>query len=191
MKKEIIISTSILLLVATPAFAAKDNNNGKNEEKSQGPKVEQANNSNNGNNGKKSEVLGDQASVTLDVTPTNDPTVTPTGTDTQTRVQVVQDEACDPNAQWKNHGQYVSCVAKLHLGGQVTSQAARSDVGKKKAAVTPSVTPTSTPSATPTPSDDLTPTPPITGPETEITFSPLENIMGFFKKIGDFFTNII
>ena len=51
---------------------------------------------------------------------------------------------CDPNAQWKNHGEYVSCVAKLHLGGQAVSEAARSNVGKKSF-----LEPTGTPTVTP------------------------------------------
>lgn len=38
-------------------------------------------------------------------------------------------EKCDINNSWKNHGGYVSCVAKLRLGGASVSAAARSDVG--------------------------------------------------------------
>lgn len=38
---------------------------------------------------------------------------------------------CDPALNYKNHGEYVSCVARLHQGGQTTSNAAKSDVGKK------------------------------------------------------------
>ncbi len=77
--------------------------------------------------------------------------------------------ACDPNAEWKNHGQYVSCVAKTHPGGNVVSEAARSAVGKKNE-------PTAVPSASPT--ETPTGTPPITSAETEVTiaFSPWETL---------------
>lgn len=37
---------------------------------------------------------------------------------------------CDPNARWKNHGEYVSCVARQHE--KEASKASRSDIGKKK-----------------------------------------------------------
>lgn len=36
------------------------------------------------------------------------------------------------NDGWKNHGEYVSSVAKLHEGGKTVSEAARSDIGKKE-----------------------------------------------------------
>jgi hypothetical protein len=52
---------------------------------------------------------------------------------------------CDPNADWKNHGEYVSCVAKSGAGGEAVSAAARSDVGKKNessSSATPSVSAT-------------------------------------------------
>ncbi len=71
------------------------------------------------------------------------------------------ENGCDPNAQWKNHGAYVSCVAKQKPGGQVVSEAAKSDVGKKNADTTPIVTPdvTETPTPTPEPNGEVTPTP--------------------------------
>lgn len=59
-------------------------------------------------------------------------------------IQPEPTKTCDPNANWKNHGEYVSCVAKLHQGGSTVSAAARSDVGKKHS--TPSATPAATPS---------------------------------------------
>lgn len=48
---------------------------------------------------------------------------------------------CSPDASWKNHGEYVSCVAKQKLGGKVVSEAAKS--------ATPSSSPSSSPSANP------------------------------------------
>ncbi len=61
----------------------------------------------------------------------------------------VTSEACDPDKAWKNHGEYVSCVAKFKLGGVVVSEAAKSDIGKKDASASPSASPTASPSASP------------------------------------------
>lgn len=49
---------------------------------------------------------------------------------------------CGTEKDWKNHGEYVSCVAHLKQNGK-TSEAAKSDIGKKNAVKTP--TPTVTP----------------------------------------------
>src|SRR3989344_3933414 len=38
---------------------------------------------------------------------------------------------CNLDDEWKNHGEFVSCVAHEHRGGDDVSEAARSDVGKK------------------------------------------------------------
>lgn len=66
---------------------------------------------------------------------------------------------CDPNSHWKNHGEFVSCVAKLHPGGAVVSRAARSHVGDDEDNVTPtpdlSVNTTASASATTTVNNDL------------------------------------
>jgi hypothetical protein len=106
--------------------------------------------------------------------------------------------SCDPSLEWKNHGEYVKCVAKLKQGGQAVSEAARSDVGKKKtgtpsASLSPS--PTATGSASPeatesaTPSATVSPSPEAT--ESGIISSTVNNIVGgvkgFFKKVKSFF----
>lgn len=80
-------------------------------------------------------------------------------------------EVCDPNASWKNHGQYVSCIAHQHPGGQVVSQAAKSDVGKKGAGVSPSpsASPSPSPEASPSPSPEISPSP---SPEVSPSPSP-------------------
>lgn len=77
-----------------------------------------------------------------------------------------ESQVCDPGGEWKNHGQYVSCVAHTHPGGAAVSAAAQSDVGKKnneesEASPTPvaSPTPLISPSPEVTPSPDVTPTP--------------------------------
>ncbi|MDO8498406.1 MAG: hypothetical protein Q7S44_01340 [bacterium] len=67
-------------------------------------------------------------------------------------------EGCDPGLEWRNHGAYVSCVARLHQGGATVSAAARSDIGKKNSTSSASLTPTptGTESATITPSPTAT-----------------------------------
>lgn len=63
---------------------------------------------------------------------------------------------CDPAASWKNHGQYVSCVAKLHQGGVVVSTAAKAETGKKSEVTpVPSVSPST--SASPSSSTSASP----------------------------------
>ena len=54
---------------------------------------------------------------------------------------------CDPEGEWKNHGEFVSCVSHQGRGGQSVSEAARSDVGKKHKSGTPK--PSTSPSITP------------------------------------------
>lgn len=70
---------------------------------------------------------------------------------------------CAPEAQWKNHGDYVSCVARLHPGGQAVSEAARSDIGKKQKGSTPSGSLKPSPSASSSASPSLSPTPSASG----------------------------
>ncbi len=76
---------------------------------------------------------------------------------------------CNPDDQWKNHGEYVSCVARLHLGSATTSAAAKSDIGKKEAKeketedngneISPTAAPSGTLTPTPTSTISATPTP--------------------------------
>lgn len=84
------------------------------------------------------------------------------------KADVKVEQTCDTSDFWKNHGQYVSCVAKLRQGGVVVSAAAKSEIsklasesllGKKPKASPipevsplPSASPSSTPSASPSPS---------------------------------------
>ncbi len=65
--------------------------------------------------------------------------------------------SCAPETQWKNHGEYVSCIAKLHQGGQAVSEAARSDIGKKHASPSGSFKPS--PTASSSASASLEPSP--------------------------------
>lgn len=91
--------------------------------------------------------------------------------------------------EWKNHGQYVSSVAKTHPGGQVVSAAARSDIGKKnKGIVTPSVSPSVSPTILP--SGTITPTPtedPSATPSPTLTETPtptLDPVQGLNEQLG-------
>lgn len=82
------------------------------------------------------------------------------GNDRDNSVEVEQN--CNPAGPWKNHGEYVSCVAKLHPGGKEVSEAAKSEIGKKEddedkpehsatPSASPSVNPSASPSASPSP----------------------------------------
>lgn len=84
-------------------------------------------------------------------------------------IEIEQEEECDSEQEWKNHGEYVSCVAKLRLGGKVTSEAAKSDIGKKnqndenddedenEPSPSPNASPSASPSASPTTSPSASP----------------------------------
>ena len=85
----------------------------------------------------------------------------------------LDDDDCDDDV--KNHGQFVSCVAKKHEGGKTVSAAARSDIGKKKR--NPSITPSVVPSISPSidPSVTVSPTPtedPNATPSPTLSFTP-------------------
>lgn len=198
MHKELILGFILLLLVATPAFASPGNGNGgKSEEAKDNRGQEVA--------GQKTAevppvtlptnvpvtmppivtqeteslpVESADVTVTLSQAPTKEPKThekSNSSDSRQTQGVVVSGEECDPEAEWKNHGEYVSCVAKMHPDGQSVAEAARSDVGKKHQ-------PTTTPSVTPSVTETPTPTP-ITSPETElgIASSPFEK---FLKAIS-------
>lgn len=85
-----------------------------------------------------------------------------------------ENEEEQTNGEWKNHGQYVSSVARTNPGGKIVSEAARSDIGKKNSnVVSPTVTPTDDPTVTPT--ETLTPTPtddPDATPSPTLTETP-------------------
>lgn len=135
MKKTIFILTLLFVLAATPALATPGN--GKSNE-----------------HAKNKQIQGIEIEPT-DITPTE---VTPTQV-TPTKIP------CDPNEEYKNHGKYVSCVAKTHPGGKVVSEAAKSNIGKKGNTTTitpsPSISPSISPEATATPtiSPTIEPTP--------------------------------
>lgn len=120
---------------------------------------------------------------------------------------------CDPAANWKNHGQYVSCVAHTHPGGQVVSQAAQSDIGKKSSVApspsaspsvspspnaspevspSPSVEPSPSPSASPEPSASPTPeaSPTVGGITTSSSFDILGNLIEKLEELIERLENL-
>lgn len=153
----------VLVLTATPSFTAygkNDNgssngqgqsNNQGNSQGNQGNQGNQNNQDNQDNNGKSENTSGSSngnkpsSSNTAKALKTTASTATSSGR-----------ENCDPNYPWKNHGEYVSCVAKLKLGGQSVSDAAKSDIGKKNNVASSSASPTATGSASPSASPEST-----------------------------------
>lgn len=66
-------------------------------------------------------------------------------------VEVSENPVVNPSIEYRNHGDYVSSVAKTHPGGKVVSEAAKSSIGKKQAN---DITPSAIPSATINPSSE-------------------------------------
>lgn len=175
MKKEVIIGSTLLLLVATPALAAPQKDRVRPEPRNDKAVLQVV------------DEVETTEEVEVTITPTATPTATPTITSTpeekversRGKVRTVKsEETCDPEADWKNHGEYVSCVAKTHPGGEAVSAVARSEVGKK--------TQDATPSATPTPDEET----PITSAASKLSLNPIENIQALFSRLGDLFKSL-
>lgn len=191
--KFLLLTVLILVIVATPVLAEP----GKNENKSsngQGQNNSQSGNQGNQNNNqgnansnpgseKKDERIEEKAQASTSpakkLNTATGSTATPSGK-----------EQCDPNYPWKNHGEYVSCVAKLKPGGQSVSEAAKSDIGKKNQTGTPSasVSPTASGSAIPS----ISPSPEATssGLVSSITEN-LESVQNTVNTIVDQFAALI
>ena len=91
----------------------------------------------------------------------------------------------------KNHGEYVSGIAQLHLGGSTVSEAAKSDIGKKHHDDNDNdgdddLTPTTTPHLSPTIYTTPAPTVPVTGPMTEAGFHLFPDLSGFWNMLTRF-----
>ena len=186
MKKLVSIVTLALVLVVHPVLASKPSDNGNGNGKQ-----------NHENYGSVQSALVRQDNNLEDTQPKNDdtdntsqpehPSITPSPTKPQIQTgssalsTTTTDAACDPNAEWKNHGEYVSCVAHTHPGGQVVSDAAHSDVGKNK-----NITPTIPPTETPTPS-------PITSPLSTVAsgLSPLASLGALIGKVFGFLKHLL
>jgi hypothetical protein len=154
MKKQLVFLSVSALLFVTPVLA-KDNNQGRSDEHRPSGLLSIA-------------TIAPEPSQTP--APSASPTLTPSSTPSTA--------PCDPDGDWKNHGQFVSCVAKEHEGGDEVSEAARSDVGKKHHH--PSSTPSPMPSVSPSASASAEPsaTPPI-------TFSVMSFKSGFNFDLGN------
>ena len=188
MKKDLVIASVSLFLIAAPAYASqnhKDNDNHKEE--NHGSVVAEEHKEKD-----KNETPTTQATVSLttdlSLTPTSTPTPIqsgqPSGNENEKEhhdgKEAKTSEDCDADGSWKNHGAYVSCVAHQHFGGKAVSEAARSEIGKKSHGGKPSVTPSVSPTETPTV------TPPLTSPVTELHFT-IASWTDFKKAITQLF----
>lgn len=98
--------------------------------------------------------------------------------------------SCNPDANWKNHGEYVSCVAKIHQGGKNVSEAAKSDIGKKEASPSPSVSPSAPSSASPSPTGIGT-TSPVSQITIEGTKIEIRALIAVLQKIIESLKHLI
>ncbi len=183
MKKELIIAAALLTLLVAPAFAAKPTvDNGSIHSNGKSDVHNNQTNDNNENvnvNDENTVTPSPTQTVTEDLNQegsTISPTVSPSVSPAAVGIP------CDPSAHWKNHGEYVSCVAHLHQGGKIVSEAAKSDVGKKD--IDESPTPSASPSPTVTPITSANPT-------LQSGISPLSTIGTFFGKIFGFLKHLL
>lgn len=134
MKKEIIIIATLALFLITPQVFADSDHSKKN---------------NHDNKNKVSVVNLEQEIITPTITPFVTRFLDDDDKEENKRTRKIQralqkneisqtdedddedSEGCDPDDDYRNHGDYVSCVAKEHRGGKAVSEAARSDIGKK------------------------------------------------------------
>jgi hypothetical protein len=199
MRKDFIIATVALFLIASPAYASqsqKDNENRKDENHGQVISSEHIENEKEKN---EAPVTQEEVVLSVDVSPA--PTLVISSTLTSTpRVDDQDDkgnkdvkgaktaEGCDSEGSWKNHGEYVSCVAKQHVDGKEVSDAAKSDIGKKSDEDHDDENDDddTVPSVTPSVSVSPTITPPLTSPATEVRFS-FTSWEDFKKLLAQFF----
>ena len=134
---KIIGTLGLLLIVAFSIVTASAQNGNSNPPNGNSNSNGQTNRSENGSSNSKSNSGNKNNSATAGNQGNNN------------RREASASATCAPEAQWKNHGDYVSCVARLKLGGATTSAAARSDIGKKSASTSGTPKPTSSSSATP------------------------------------------
>lgn len=115
---------------------------------------------------------------------------------TVTPAQESDDDCEDENL--KNHGAYVSCIARKHEGGESVSAAARSSIGKKDEkddedentfSVTPTVIPTVAVTASPTVSPSVTPVSSTTQVESAIA-AQLKSLIEELQNLINFLTSL-
>lgn len=187
MKKELTIAITILALTATPVLAAHDNNgnnNGNGRDNADSAHTNHVNNNvQNTTVNQSAETDNDTQNAIPTTIPTNNPTVTPSTS------------PCDPDAHWKNHGAFISCIAHLHQGGEEVSEAAHSEIGKSNEPseeLTPSVSPS--PSATPSVSPTVTVSPTPISSAMDNLFegnSPLKNLGTLVSRFVSFLIHLI
>lgn len=126
--------------------------------------------------------------------------------------KVGSSQVCEPDAEYKNHGDYVSCVAHTHPGGAVVSEAAKSDIGKKSkeasptpifspspvVSPSPSVSPTVEPSPSVSPSPEATPSPDVSpspeatvGATVEVSESVITNLIAKLNELVEQLENLL
>lgn len=160
----VIFAVLMVALVATPVLAQ----NGKNEDKSnngQGQSKQeekqdnsQGNSQGNQDNSNSNSNKDSNSTVEASISPSpKSNSAKKLNTTLRSASGSAQD--CDPNFPWKNHGEYVSCVAKSGAGGQAVSEAARSDIGKKSATPSASLSPSPDASGSAFPSAIVSPIP--------------------------------
>ncbi len=144
MKKEIIISALAIFLIATPAFAKQEN-----------PKENST--KNNQNQRKDTDSLIQEISVSKGPSirrSTRQSTRPSSAASSKPQSKLLIEErekerqsfrlaypTCRPEVEYRNHGEYVSCVAREHRGGKEVSEAARSEIGKKHPFPTATISP--------------------------------------------------
>ena len=116
--------------------------------------------------------------------------VTPAFASQRNHGSVSTEAGCAAEDDWKNHGEFVSCVAHQHLGGQIVSEAAKSDIGKHDDEdedeneeedgddddnLTASPTPEVSPSPTVSPSPSVSPSPEVS-PSPDVSPSPTPEV---------------
>lgn len=177
MKKQLLVASVALFFIASPASASQSQKNNENRNDDNRGQVVASEHREDKKEKSETPIIQENVTITIDVSPSpsSAPSSTPTpkveDKDEKDKKDVKgakTTEECDSESEWKNHGEYVSCVAKKHLGGKEVSEAARSEIGKKSDDHgndgDDDILPTITPSVSPTI------TPPLTSPATELHF---------------------
>lgn len=147
--KFFVLISLVLMLIASPALAASGRNgnsssNGQGQSNNQKNNQDDKDNNSNISNSSSNSTNNRQNSKSEDENEDNndsddlDSDITSASSSGR--------EKCDPGFPWKNHGEYISCVAKLKEGGDSVSKAAKSDIGKRNKNASGSATPSARPS---------------------------------------------
>ena len=166
--KFLLVALLLLVMIATPALGKNDNSSsgnqgqGNSQNNSQGNQGNQGNSQGNSDSNPGSEKKEEQAAKKEDRAQASSSPSAKKLNSASTRSATDSAQQCDHNYPWKNHGEYVSCVAKSGAGGQAVSEAARSDIGKKSGTPSASLSPSPDASGSATPSASVSPSPEAT-----------------------------